>query len=84
MTVVQSKGRRRSSGESNGGITTGALATRVALWKKSRGCEAVIVTMQLINTKFKFKLQSLERQANEYNQVSRRLVTGGTWAAEMR
>jgi len=56
----------------------------VALWKKSRGCEAVIVTMQLINTKIKFKLQSLERQANEYNQVRRRLVTGGTWAAEMR
>jgi hypothetical protein len=25
----------------------------VALWKESRGCEAVIVTMQLINTKIK-------------------------------
>jgi hypothetical protein len=55
------------SGESNGGITIGALATRVVLWKHSRCCEAVIVTMQLINTEIKFKLQSFdfERQANE-------------------
>jgi hypothetical protein len=58
----------------------------VALWQESRGCEAVIVTMQLIDTKIKFKLQSFdfEQQANEYNQISRRLVTGCTWAAEMR
>jgi len=47
------QGRRKRSGESNGAITIGDLATRVALWKESRGCEAVIVTMQLINTKIK-------------------------------
>jgi hypothetical protein len=58
--VVQSKGHRKRSGESNGAITIGDLATRVALWKESRGCEAVSADMQLIDTKIKFKLQSFE------------------------
>jgi hypothetical protein len=65
---------QKEVGESNEAITIGAYATRVALWKESRGCQVVIVTMQLINTKIKFKLQSFERQANEYNQVNRPLA----------
>ena len=54
------QGRRKRSGESNGAITIGDLATRVALLKESRGCEAVSADMQLIDTKIKFKLQSFE------------------------
>jgi hypothetical protein len=75
MTVVQSKGRRRRSGESNVAIRIGALATRVALWKESRGCEAVSVTMQLNDTKIKFKLHAGYRTM--CREVTYRLVDDG-------
>jgi hypothetical protein len=64
---------QKEVGESNEAITVGAYATRVALRKESRGCEAVI--MQLIDTKIKFMFHAGYRTM--CREVTYRLVDDG-------
>ena len=64
---------QKEVGESNEAITIGAYATRVALRKESRGCEAVI--MQLIDTKINLRSSVLPTPRHECkDEQSRRDV----------